>query len=183
MAAATLLSIFSSLSSAALIQFSFEFSSTSGPIQFLNNIGSFQYDDAVASVAGGQVNQDNLFTALDVSFGGFSFDEITANSGWLDFSPGGIFKEALFGNNCSGGSCALVAGQDNWWIRVGIPGSANTFNYIGFDGNDDNHTVPSATSENMLILKTVPEPGILSLLILSFLALHSLRPARVSQSQ
>jgi len=165
---AGLLAFLPSVALAGLISFNFEFSSSSGPIIFTDSVGSFQYDDSIVPVGGGKLNQANLLTDLSVSFGGYSYDETTANTGWLDFFANGSFKEAFFGNNCSGGTCALESGKDNWWIRVGTPGTENIFSYIGYDPE---HTQASTTSENMLIVTPVPEPGALVLLLIGLGAL------------
>lgn len=147
---------------AGLIKYEFEFQSNSGALVFGPTIGTFTYDDAVAPVGGGYVSQDGLFTGLSVSFGGHSFDETTANSGWLLFDAGGGLIEAHFGNNCFGGGCGIGSGQEEWWIRVGLEGqSVNDFAYSGFMGEQ----AFQQTELNRLIGQVgVPEPTSLALL-------------------
>ena len=157
--------------SAALVTRQFEFSSTDGPLQFGPNIGSFTYDDSIAPAGGGFVLASGLFSDLDVAFGSFTFDETTANSGWLQFDAGGGLIEAHFGNNCGAGVCVITGGQQQWWIRVGIPGTTNDFVYSGFEGATDIHW----TLANRLLDNAVPEPGSLALLSLALAALAGVR--------
>ena len=147
-------------SQAALVTRQFQFSSTQGALQFGPTIGSFTYDDSVAPVGGGFANATNLFSDLNVAFGTFSFDETTANSGYLEFDASGGLKDAHFGNNCQAGNCTIVAGTAQWWIRVGVPGTPNDFSYSGFNGA----TGINQTFDNRL-LDPVPLPAAAWLLL------------------
>jgi hypothetical protein len=148
-----------SIAEATLITRQFEFSSTAGPLVFGPNIGSLTYDDSIIPIGGGALNAINLLTDLDVSFAGYSFDETTANTGWLVFDSGGDLLEAHFGNNCGPGYCVIYFGQPQWWIRVGEPPYVeNDFTYSGFDGVNDTFY---STNANRLL--PIPSPSTLLL--------------------
>ncbi|MFG6465050.1 PEP-CTERM sorting domain-containing protein [Roseateles sp. BYS87W] len=161
---------------AGLVTRQFLFSSTAGALQFGPQVGSFTYDDAVVPAAGGLVAAPNLFKDLQVSFGGFSFDELTANSGWLRFDATGDLLDAAFGNNCSGGGCSINAGWSLWWIRVGKPGaSANDFAYSGFNGESG---IQTSYQNQLLPQGTVPEPASVALVALALVGAAGASRAR-----
>lgn len=149
---------------AAPVTRSFEFSSTSGPLQFGPTLGSFTYDSALAPLGGGVVSALNLFSDLAVTFGSFSYDETTANSGWLTFDASGDLVDAHFGNNCVAGTCSISGGSNHWWVRVGTS-SVNDFAYalVG-------HAGIWTTDQNRLVPLNVPEPTPLALLAVAGLA-------------
>lgn len=159
-AAATFAALVTPLvSSATPITRQFEFSSTEGPLIFGPNIGKFTYDDSVAPAGGGFVTATGLLSDLSVSFNGHSYDETTANTGWLKFDALGDLLEAHFGNDCYPGYCSIFVGSEQWWISVGIPGTRNDFAYSGFNGATDFYQ----TNSNHLLL-TVSEPASFALL-------------------
>ncbi|KQW46227.1 hypothetical protein ASD88_07360 [Pelomonas sp. Root662] len=171
--AATAASLLPLAAEAGPVTRQFEFSSTAGALQFGPQIGSFTYDDAVAPVGGGYVSALGLFANLDVSFGGFSFDETTANSGWLRFDPAGVLLDAHFGNNCNAGSCTISGGASQWWIRVGQVGnSVNDFSYSGFNGEAG---FRSTNLNALLPNATVPEPASIALAALALVAAGATR--------
>ncbi len=161
-----------SISAASPVTRMFEFSSVSGPLLFGPKIGTFTYDDSVTPAGGGYVFAAGLFSSLSVGFDGFTFDQTSANSGWLEFDPSGGLLEALFGNRCIGGGCSVAGGETNWWIRAGVPGTTNDFTYSGFEGATD---VYSSVNNRLLPLATVPAPGTFALLGLALTGLALVR--------
>jgi hypothetical protein len=151
---------------AELITWEFQFQSDFGALQFGPTIGTFSYDDSL--IAPGFVTGTAIFADIDVSFGGYSFDETTANGGYLEFDSTGGLLDAHFGTNCfDSGACAVASGVEGWWIRVG-PGSQNDFIYAGFNEEIGIHQ----TVENQLLGQVqVPEPSTLALFGLGLLGL------------
>lgn len=150
---------------AAPVTRSFVFSSTAGPIQFSNAVGSFTYDSGVTPDPGtGYVFGNNLFSQVSIAFGAFSFDETTANSGYLRFdTTSGELVDVLIGNNCTGPTsepCTVTGGEKHFWVRVGLPGrSQNDFKYgSGFDNNAGPPDI-FTTELNRLVPLRVPEPA------------------------
>ncbi|MEO8248306.1 MAG: PEP-CTERM sorting domain-containing protein [Burkholderiales bacterium] len=157
----------------------FEFSSTSGPLQFGPSTGSFTYDDSIAPTGGGNVAGAGLFSQLTLMFGGISYNSATANAGTLLFDASGDLTGALFGNNCDAlGMCytapiplqfpASSAGPQ-WLIGLNtVVPTMNVVYYTGFGANGFLPEVSLLASRLMPQQQTVPEP---SSLLLAGLAL------------
>lgn len=157
---------------AATVTRSFLFSSTQGPIQFSNAVGSFSYDDSVVpNPSNGFVLGPNLFSQVSIAFGSFSFNASTANSGFLRFDLStGELLEVLIGNDCNApplmlGQCQVQGDEADFWVRVGKVGqSQNDFKYgAGFAPGmpPDIFT----TELNRLLPLAVPEPAPWALLL------------------
>lgn len=186
--AVTMLSALAAVSfdaAAAAVTRQFEFSSTSGPLQFGPSTGSFTYDDSVAPTGGGIVAGAGLFSQLTLNFGGIAFDSSSANTGSLLFDASGDLTGALFGNNCSGlglGLCYTVpmplqfpaSSRGPQW-SIGLNTSIPFMNVVSYTGFGANGFLPEVSFFASRLLpqqqQTVPEP---STLLLAGLALAAL---------
>jgi hypothetical protein len=70
-----------------------------------------------------------LLTALNFSWDGITYNQTTANTGFLEFDTTGALTEDLFGNNCLPGSCGVVSPFERWFVGfpagTGLIGFAN----------------------------------------------------------
>lgn len=150
----------------------FQFSSTSGPLQFGPSVGRFTYDDAQAPAQGGVVTGDNLLIDLELQFAGQTWTELNTDSVELRFQAGGQLTQVLIGANCSAtGSCSLTAGADEWYLRAGVPGTANDFAYIGFGSGNVRQQSRSVNGLLDAEPAGVPEPGMPALVLAALAAL------------
>lgn len=158
----------------------FEFSSTSGPLQFGPLVGHFTYDDALAPPMGGNVNGDNLLIDLDLQFAGQTWTELNTDSVELRFDSDHRLLQVLIGANCHGASasCSLAAGTDEWYLYAGRPGTINEFGYIGFGGGDVRYRSRFANRLLDAEPASVPEPAAPALVLAALAALALTRKRR-----
>lgn len=150
---------------------SFEFSSTSGPLIFGANVGTFTYDSSIVPSGGGVVSATGLFSDLSVAFGSFSYDETTATTSSLSFDAAGELLEAIFGSNCNSFACSVLSGTNSWFMRVGTA-SVNDFQYAL---TSDPSNIFRTDLNRLLPLNSVPEPGSAALVLAAALAAAALR--------
>jgi hypothetical protein len=101
------------------INYRFSVTATSGPLDGTTAAGSFTYDPS-SIVAGGSNTSASLLTALSFTWDGITYDQGTANTGFLVFDASGALVEETFGNNCQPGSCGVQNGTEQW--SFGFPG-------------------------------------------------------------
>jgi hypothetical protein len=94
-----------------------DFGSTSLPIGTVLT-GNVSVDDTGLPLGVG-ISQTGLLTGLSFSFGGITYDETTANTGFLQFNSDGSLLALSFGTNCNAGSCGAVSGSDSWLLIIG----------------------------------------------------------------
>lgn len=96
------------LSEATPIAYEFDVSATSGPLTGTSASGTFTFDSSIIPIGGGRVDGLHLFSNLDFTWDGITYDETTANSGFLVFDPLGHLTQWNFGTACSLGLGCLV---------------------------------------------------------------------------
>ncbi|MCM2309835.1 MAG: hypothetical protein NDI84_00410 [Steroidobacteraceae bacterium] len=92
---------------------------TSGPGTG-NTLSGYVSVDAAGLPVGQGISQVGLLTDLSFAFDGTTFDESTANTGYLEFNPDGTLKALSFGTNCGPGYCGSGPnGTTNWFLVIG----------------------------------------------------------------
>jgi len=90
---------------ANLITYDFTVTAFSGPLAGVVAMGSFSFDESLVPASGnGSVSKQGLLADFSFVWNGIAYDETTANTGSLAFSPSGTpLSGFLFGNSCDGG--------------------------------------------------------------------------------
>jgi hypothetical protein len=142
---------------ASPITFSFSVTATSGPLDGITENGTFTYDSS-SIIPGGGFNFDpELLTGLNFTWNGITYNQTTANTGFLEFDSSENLTEAFFGADCMPGGCQIAGGTNDWTLSA-VPGeTAPNFTYATpstsfFEGN-------SVTTA----LSPIPEPSALAL--------------------
>jgi hypothetical protein len=143
---------------AAPITYVFTVTATQGPLNGSISIGTFTFD--TSSITPGATNSDPaLLTDLDFVWDGITYDETTANTGYLTFDGSGVLTSATFGNFCSPGTCQVTPGSEEWWV------GGTAFDY----------SVPGATVgyAGTVTMSQTPEPASILLMISGMVALFA----------
>ena len=101
---------------AAPITHEFMVVETGGPRTGVAATGALSFDDSIVLPAT-SIDMVNLLTDLDFTWNGVHYDETTANSGRLAFDVNGTLVAAVFGNDCSAGTCVILAGMEQWFVN------------------------------------------------------------------
>ena len=101
---------------AAPLSYSFEVTATSGTLNGTTATGMFTFNDTIIPPGGGPVYGINLLTDLSFTWNGISYDESSANTGWLTFDASGKLIYPGFGNNCNAGSCGVERISVQWYV-------------------------------------------------------------------
>ena len=78
--------------------------------------GTFSYDSS-SIVPSGTNSATGLFTTLDFTFGGITYNASSANTGFLSFDPTGGLTGFWFGTNCMARSCFEPPGA-SWQVHA-----------------------------------------------------------------
>jgi hypothetical protein len=67
-------------------------------------------------VPGGTNSNTGLLTALNFTWDGITYDQTTANTGFLTFNTSGTLVTDVFGNDCSAGQCIVASNRVDWVV-------------------------------------------------------------------
>jgi len=116
---------------AAAVTYDFNVFALDGPTPGSSS-GFFSYDSGI--VTPGTVNLTGLLTDFSFTIGGITYDETTANTGYLSFDGAGDLVGYYFGSDCVAGSCTVNSGTDGFYLQDGgllyassAPGSDGSF--------------------------------------------------------
>ncbi|MGA9369598.1 MAG: hypothetical protein WBV35_19220 [Steroidobacteraceae bacterium] len=143
----------------------------SGPLAGQTASGTFTFDSSIIAAGGGVVNQTGLLTDLAFTWGGFSYDALTANTGAMTFGSGGgdPLSSTTFGTNCDAGGCQAQSDsaqtRPQWYLQV-YANSPGFFVYAVYGDSEDLFT-GAATFAPV----PVPEPPPLTLFSIGLVAL------------
>ena len=99
-----------------------------GPLANVTSSGSFTFDISIIPTGGGLLTGTGLLTGLSFTWDGIFYNQITANTGTLEFNSGGILDGVNFGNSCDAfGACALHGDSHDWDLSGFTPGGRLTF--------------------------------------------------------
>jgi len=137
---------------ASPVNYRFSVTATSGPLAGATAAGTFSYDTS-SIVPGGSNNNTGLLTALDFTWNGIAYNQVTANTGFLEFDTTGALTQDLFGNNCVAGGCSDLPLFEQWSVSVPLG-----FAYFVAGDSGGFGTVTQS------LVAAAPEPSVFALL-------------------
>jgi hypothetical protein len=107
------------------VRFKFSVTATDGPLAGVTSTGTFAFDYSIVPAGGGTLEQIDLLSDLNFTWHGITYDETTANTGWLTFNMSGNLTQVVLGSNHESGTVWVQPGEEGWYA-VGLD---NYFTY------------------------------------------------------
>jgi len=102
---------------ATSITHAFSVTGLDGPLQGVTSAGNFSYDSSSVLPGGGTFSTE-VFTALNFTWDGITYNEDTANSAILQWDQQGLLIGALFGSSCIEALCRFFPGNKDWALSL-----------------------------------------------------------------
>ena len=115
------------------VNYDFSVTATSGPLVGVTAVGTFAFDSSIIPLGGGFLPQLNLLSDLNFTWHGITYDETTANTGFLNFDAAGNLIGVAFGTIPNAGGVAVHGGEEGWLVVSS--GGSKYFQYA-FSGQD-----------------------------------------------
>jgi hypothetical protein len=100
---------------ATTITHAFSVTATEGPLQGVTAVGTFTYDSSSVLPGGGTFSTE-VFTALNFTWDGITYNEDTAHPAILQWDQSGVLIGALFGSSCIEAQCRFF--QKDWAVSL-----------------------------------------------------------------
>src|SRR5438552_1527992 len=121
-----ILALLPASSFASILTYDFITIAVTGNLAGESATGSFSFDSSLAHP--GYRFGSSLLSDLSFTWDGISYDETTANTGWLGFGASGELVNFGFGTNCSPGACSVSSNHEQWYM-TGTPDFLGSFAY------------------------------------------------------
>ena len=180
-AALTCVVLSSSQATATPISYQFEVTAIQGPLAGTIETGTFTFDSSIIPAGGGVLLQTGLLSDFHFNWNGISYNETTANTGWLFWSPSGELRSFVFGNLFSAGSCAVFSDQESWCVDVNLDSPFMPIRSFGYSVGDGSVWLSNNIVTFAAVPPTaVPEPTSMTLLLLGAVGVTALRRGHVT---
>jgi MYXO-CTERM domain-containing protein len=148
--------------------------------------GSFGFDSDIAPPGGGTVAATGLLSSLSIEMDGLHFDETTANTGVMQFSPEGELLYVFMGSDCPASeNCATgEPGTFEWWMFFythEVPWVREGVGVAMWVDNRDSRDLTWTQAHGAVHaghISPAPEPGTWAFLAAGLAVLGLMRPRR-----
>jgi hypothetical protein len=121
---------------AAMVDYDFTVTATSGSLAGDVASGSLSFDDSLLAVPNTNYAQTGLLTNLSFTWDGATFNASTANTGQISSGATGQLALLAFGDDCSANGCTATSADPNdWFIAYSFANKSGRFVYADAAGS------------------------------------------------